>query len=202
MYIYINGPRRPLNELQCPDTGKCGADTARSAHVKNLADLASHHHPALLRFLTARTGSRDEARDVAQDAYAKILAVSSPESVDRLAGYLWKTAGNLAAERRRTRTTRARLDVVALFDPEERAPSAEALASVQESIALLQKAIASLPSRYAEAFMLRVIEERSFKEVAERMNVSVRWAMEYVARALKHCHAFLNDAELGVRASA
>lgn len=167
-----------------------------------LAEVASQHHRALVQFLTARTGSREEAREVAQEAYAKILALRDPEAVDLLIGYLWRTAGNLALERRRTRATRARLDVVGLFDGEYQAPSAEALASAEERLALIQKAIEALPSRHAEAFMLRVIEERSFKEVAERMNVSVRWAMEYVSRALKHCQTYVDDAEAEVRATA
>jgi RNA polymerase sigma-70 factor (ECF subfamily) len=189
----------PLNNTQSREVVGPGADGARDGCAKQLADLASDHHRALLRFLTARTGSREEAREVAQEAYAKILALDKPETIGLLVGYLWRTAGNLAAERRRTRAARARLDVVGLFNAEDQAPSAEALVCAEQRLALLQKAIEGLPPRYSEAFMLRVIEERSFKEVAERMNVSVRWAMESVARALKHCQDYLDAAEAAAR---
>jgi len=174
-----------------PPEAHCEVD----GHAKQLADLARDHHRALLRFLTARTGSQDEAREVAQEAYAKMLALDKPETIGFLVGYMWKTAGRLAAERKRTRATRARLDTVALYNAENQAPSAESLVYTQQRLALLEKAVDELPPKCLEAFILRVIEERSFKEVAKQMNISERWAMEYVARALEHCQGYLDAAE-------
>jgi DNA-directed RNA polymerase specialized sigma24 family protein len=131
-----------------PDPGEaddCEPPLERDGHTKALAELARDHHRALLRFLTARTGSQDEALEVAQEAYAKMLALDHPETVGFLAGYMWKIAGNLANERKRQRANRARLDLVALFEPEKHAQSAEALVYTQQRLELLEKAIR--PSR-------------------------------------------------------
>jgi RNA polymerase sigma factor (sigma-70 family) len=171
----------------------------REGHTKALADLARDHHRALLRFLTARTGSQEEAREVAQEAYAKMLALDHPETVGFLAGYMWKIAGNLATERKRQRATRARLDQVALFETEKFAPSPEALLYANQRLELLEKAIGELPPKCLEAFILRVLDERSFREVAERMNIGERMAMMYVARALEYCQNYLDAAEASRR---
>src|SRR5271154_7116312 len=53
-------------------------------------DVYRAHHPALLRFLRARTGSLDEARDVAQEAFRKLLELEHLDDVSFLAGFLWK----------------------------------------------------------------------------------------------------------------
>jgi RNA polymerase sigma factor (sigma-70 family) len=173
----------------------CEPPLERDGHTKALAELARDHHRALLRFLTARTGSQDEALEVAQEAYAKMLALDHPETVGFLAGYMWKIAGNLANERKRQRANRARLDLVALFEPEKHAQSAEALVYTQQRLELLEKAINELPPKCLEAFVLRVIEEQSFKEVAQRMDIGERMAMIYVARALEYCQSCLDAAE-------
>lgn len=69
-----------------------------------LEDLARNHHKALVRFLTLRTGSREDAQEVAQEAYAKLLARErQPGTISFLAGYLWRVAANLAGERKRRR---------------------------------------------------------------------------------------------------
>jgi RNA polymerase sigma factor (sigma-70 family) len=178
-----------------PERAELDSPAKQEVHTKALADLARDHHWALLRFLAARTGSQDEAREVAQEAYAKMLALDRPETVGFLAGYLWKIAGNLAAERKRQRATRARLDEVALFDVEKSAPSPETHVYASQRLELLEKAIGELPPKWLEAFILRVLEERSFREVAERMNIGERMAMVYVARALEHCQNYLDAAE-------
>ncbi len=169
----------------------------REEHTKALAALAKNHHRALLRFLRGRMGSAHDAEEVAQEAYAKMLALDRPEAVGFLVGYLWKIAGNLALDRRKRSAAQARLDPVALFEPEEwthrRSPESELY--IQQRLELVQQALAELPAKHREAFILRVLEERSFRDVGERLNVGERMAMMYVARALQYCQTYLHAAE-------
>jgi RNA polymerase sigma factor (sigma-70 family) len=170
----------------------------KRAHNKALADLARNHHRALVRFLTARVGSWDEAREIAQEAYARVLALDLPDTVGFLAGYVWKTARNLATDRGRQKAARSRLDELAHRGVETHAPSAEAVTYTHQRLELLLKAVDELRRlrpRWHEAFILRIVEERSFKEVAHRMNIAERNAMEYVAKALRHCQSCLDGAE-------
>src|SRR5579862_6420761 len=63
---------------------------------KALAKLAREHHRALVHFLLARVGSKDRAEELAQETYAKVLALDAPKAVSFLAGYVWRTAQHLA----------------------------------------------------------------------------------------------------------
>jgi len=160
-----------------------------------LAQLARDHYRALVRFLRARTGSNEEAAEVAQEAFARMLSLDRPEAVGFLEGYLWKIAGNLAIDRSRQRATQARLSHLGHFEPEQSLPSPESHFYTQQRLELLEAAIGNLRHRPREAFILRVIEELSFKEVAARMNVTVEGAKFLVAQALEYCQTYLDAAE-------
>jgi RNA polymerase sigma-70 factor (ECF subfamily) len=110
---------------------------------------------------------------------------------------MWKIASNLVLERQRQRANRARLDQTILFQPAETfcAPSPESLLYTEQQLKLVEEALNQLPPKCVEAFVLRIVEERSFQEVAGHMGVSERMAKLYVARAAQFCQSYLNAAE-------
>jgi RNA polymerase sigma-70 factor (ECF subfamily) len=61
------------------------------------------HNASLLRFLQARLSSAQDAREVAQEAYVRLLQLDSPGAIGFLRAYLFKTAANLATDRLRHR---------------------------------------------------------------------------------------------------
>ena len=58
-----------------------GRARAHAARVAALSEFVRNRHEALLRFFTLRTGSREEAKDLVQCAYVKVLAVDRPERI-------------------------------------------------------------------------------------------------------------------------
>lgn len=185
-------PGDPLADREC---APCDSSLAREGHTKALADLYRDHHRSLLRILTARTGSRDTAKEVLQEAYAKMLELDRPETVSFLKGYLWKLARNLATNRGSREATRARLDPVALLGREEFAPSPEAILCEQQRLELLERAIDKLSPKVLEAFILRVQHGLTFKQVGKRMNIGERMAQLHIAAALRHFHKYLTASE-------
>jgi RNA polymerase sigma factor (sigma-70 family) len=171
------------------------SSSGREEHAKALADLARDHDRNLLRFLTVRTGSADAAKEVLQEAYAKLLELDRPETVSFLKGYLWKLAKNLAINRSKQRANRVRLDRVALFGMQDSAPSPEALLCEQQRLELMERAIDKLPPKCLGAFVLKVQHGLTYKEVAERLNIAPRTAQLHVAQALKYCQAYLDAAD-------
>ena len=163
------------------------------AHSKALAEIARNHHSALLRFLVARTGSTQEAQEVAQEAYARMLALDRPGTVSYLERYLWKIADHIATDRQRHRAVRERLDPVAFSETETFERSPEAVVDVGQQMAILRRALDELTPKCLEAFHLRVLQEMSFDQVGAQMGISARMAKKYVARALEHCQHSLDD---------
>jgi RNA polymerase sigma-70 factor (ECF subfamily) len=61
----------------------------------------------------------------------------------------------------------------------------------RERIRLLARAIAALPPQCAKVFILRKMQGMSQKEIAVRLNISVRTVENHVAVGLSRCRAFM-----------
>jgi len=63
---------------------------------------------ALIRFLTARTGSPSEAEDIVQDIFLKVQAID-PSEIENPTAFLYRLASNLFVDKLRSaRRRRAR----------------------------------------------------------------------------------------------
>ena len=151
-----------------------------------LADVDHRQRRPLLRFLARRTGSTDEAEDILQEAYARILAAAHPGAIDTLDRYLWRAAMNVMTDHGRARQRRTHLTETLAVQAEQWAPSAEIVADAQERLALTGAAVNALPPRCAESFALRIVRGLPFEEVGSAMHISTRMAKIYVARTLRY----------------
>src|SRR3569833_3418857 len=71
--------------------------------------LFQEHNRALVRKQTARLHCEQEARDVAQEAYVRLLQLEEPGAVSFLKAYLFRIASNLAVDRIRQRAVHGRV---------------------------------------------------------------------------------------------
>ncbi len=149
----------------------------------------------LKRFLTYRLGSAEEARDVAQEAYARLLTLDRTDTSSLLLYRLWRIATNLAKDRIKLRAIRRRIEPIALFDPIVSTPSPEPLCVAHEQIELVRRALKDLPPRCQLAFTLRMFDDLPFEDIAKCVGVDLRTAKRYVARAMAHCQHVINTAE-------
>ena len=176
-------PERPTPIARAAAKSSRPPSTAVSASA--LSGVDQRQRRALLRFLTRRTGSPEEAEDILQDAYARILAAVHPGQIDTLDRYLWRAAMNVMTDHGRSRQRRAHLSETLIVRAEPFAPSAEVVADAQERLALTGAAVTALPPRCIEAFQLRILQGLPFEEVGHAMHISARMAKIYVARTLR-----------------
>lgn len=161
-----------------------------------LAEISRNHHAALVRFLTLRTGSVEDAKELVQEAYAKMLALDRPGTISFLAGYLWRIAVNLAIDRGRQRALHERYTQTALPRAETREVSAETTVEARQRLAIVERAIGELPARCFQAFVLHVLQGLTFDEVGREMRISGRMAKKHLARALEYLQTCLDEADV------
>lgn len=159
-----------------------------------LVDLWMEIRPALVRFLTARTGSAATAEDLAQDVWLRLQALpeTAAAEVRQPRAFLYRLAGNLALDRSKAQRRAGARDLdwrrahVAGDDDEAGdAPSAEDAVWARLKLERVMAAIERMPPKAAEAFRLHRIGGLSQAEVAERMGVSRSAVEKYVAASLK-----------------
>src|ERR1051325_9382794 len=75
-----------------------------------VARLFEEHNRALISFLTLRLHSPQDAKEVAQEAYVRLLELDRTGAVSFLRAYLFRIAANLAVDRIRRQIVRRRLE--------------------------------------------------------------------------------------------
>jgi RNA polymerase sigma factor (sigma-70 family) len=158
--------------------------------------LFREHNHALIGFLLGRVNSQQEAQEIAQEAYVRMLELDTAGAVGFLRAYLFKLAANLAVDRARQRTNHARLQKI-WVDPFEyisQEPSAERGASARQELQLVRHFMTELPPRCRVAFYLHRFRNRSVPDIAVIVGVTERMVRIYIQQALVHCRMRLDAA--------
>lgn len=167
-----------------------GSGDARALEVER---LFRDHNDSLIRFLTLRLHSRQEAREVAQEAYVRLLQLERTDVSGFLRAYLFRIAGNLAIDRLRRRATEVRSQEAELFTGLfNRPPEPEALAMQGERVAQVRAFLGELPQPVRDAFLMFRTEDMDQETIAGRLGISDRMVRNHVARALMYCRLRLD----------
>jgi RNA polymerase sigma factor (sigma-70 family) len=162
------------------------------ARNSTLSQLFVEHNQALISFLTTRL-TEAEAREVAQESYARLLRLDQPETLSFLRAYLFKTAANLSVDLLRHRSTlRITEPQLKFLDELASEPTPEELAAREQEARLAAGFLQELPEPCGRAFLLYRVYEHSLGEVAREMGVSERMIRYYVVQAMSHCQTRLS----------
>jgi RNA polymerase sigma-70 factor (ECF subfamily) len=156
------------------------------------AKLFTESRQALLSYIRRFVGSRETAKEIVQEAFLRTYRQG--ESVTTLRAFLFSTARNLAANEYRHQRTVERASEADLQDlgAHEACESLESGLIRDERNRLVQEAINRLSPQCRAAFTLRIFHECSYKEVAERLGISVKTVEKHIARAMRETNSYLN----------
>ncbi len=117
----------------------------------------------------------DEARDVVQDAFAKLCQQPWPDIEGHAVAWLYKTCRNQAVDlaRREVRMNSlfSKTDVTHLSDQAARQPDEAAVRD--EQIDLVRTQLGALPDRQQEILRLRLHDGLSYRQIAEVTGLTV-----------------------------
>ena len=155
---------------------------------EHLNALYSNHHSWLVSLLQRRLGCADDAADLAQDAFIRLLL--RPKDFDSAGGaraYLTTVAKGLCIDLWRRREVEQAWLAAIVAKPEVFAPSPEHTAIVLETLYDLDSMLRCLPQKVAKAFILSQLDGLTYRDIAERLDVSERMVKKYMARAMYEC---------------
>ena len=157
--------------------------------------LFREYYDELLGYLTLRLRSRDEARDLTQETFARVLAQDSSVPIKQPRAFLYKTAVNLTIDlfRRKQRHTEESLDAKELRDVLVTPAQQCALVESKEESRLLYDAVLELPPRCREVFLLHLFKDLSHAEIAAHFGISKSMVEKHILRATVHCRERLKD---------
>jgi len=143
---------------------------------------ASDHVDRLFRAAWALSGSRQDAEDLVQETYARVLAKPRFLRSEDDLGYLLRTLRNTFLNQKRTESRRLRtaplpdeLDVVA--DPHATDPATAVEAGE------VYEAVAALPADYRDVLVAVDVTGLSYKETARALRIPEGTVMSRLYRA-------------------
>jgi RNA polymerase sigma-70 factor (ECF subfamily) len=161
----------------------------------SLARQAGPLRQSLARFFRRRVPDQAEVEDLVQEVFARVVARDSRSRVDHLGGYVFQTAASVLADRARRRFARRAEDHVE-FDPDQHGDvdvDVERLLTGREDLRAATAALLSLPERTRTIFVLHRLEGCGYREIGQRLGISVSAVEKHMARAVRHLTQHLKD---------
>lgn len=150
----------------------------------------------LVAYLTTRLRSAQEAKEVAQEAYVRLLEIKHPGVPCLLRAYLFKTATHLAIDRLRRRAVR---HAVEQSDVSERLTVTDAIGTdPAEHLAERQRAerligfLQELSVKCRRVFDLHRLQGMAQRDVGTRLGLSERMVRRYVTYTIVYCRLRLD----------
>jgi RNA polymerase sigma-70 factor (ECF subfamily) len=170
-----------------------------SAVTDSIETLAHRHYAELLRVLRARLPNEQDAADLAQESYARLLRYEGRYNGEELRRILFRIASNLLTDhwrwsRLRDATTHLPIDDLELDSGE---PSEDRKLAAEQRLARLEKVVLAMPEKRRAAFILSRIQGLTNAEVARRCGISVKTVEKHLSLALAECRAQAGDDDLG-----
>jgi RNA polymerase sigma-70 factor (ECF subfamily) len=159
-----------------------------------VVDAVSRFSGGLLRYLRRRLGNTADARDVAQETYARLLRVDRTDLIRDPQSYIFRIAANLAYEfELHQRRERTRLDEPSMVEELQRlqSHSPEEQAELAANMARLNRVMANLPQRHRAALILHRRDGMTYEEIAAQLGTSVHMVKKYITAGLQRCRSGL-----------
>lgn len=162
-------------------------------HVPDTVEtLARRHYAELLR---VRLRSEQEAADLAQEAYARLLRYEGQFTGDELRRTLFRIASNLLTDRWRWSRLRSADTHLPIDDlsVESSEPRHDRRLAAEQQLARLEEVILAMPEKRRTVFILSRIQGLSNSEVAEHCRISIKTVEKHLSIALAECRAEVGD---------
>lgn len=184
----------PLGFL--PTSSRDSSPVAQWAEQIRLGDAQAFEalfrslHAPLVRFADGLAGEAAEADDLVQEAFVRLWERRTTLDADRsVRALLYRTVRNLAYNRTRDRSRRRHLLEARVLP--DAAPRADLVLEARHTAEHLRRAVAALPERQREAFLLTRVEGLSHADVADVMGIAAATVNVHLVRALKALRASL-----------
>lgn len=154
--------------------------------------LAAEHNEDLIRYISRRVRSVADARDVAQEAYVRLLRLERKDLIREPRSYLYRIAANVLYEFQ----LKQRADQAGMLRWHNESGSA-AEGGVDPQIELLalrrvmESTLAQLSPKCRAVLILHRRDGLTYQEIAGQIGISSSMVKKYLIQGLRHCREAL-----------
>lgn len=159
---------------------------SKSVRRQREAFIARYEGP-LRAYFAKRVDRREDVDDLFQELMSRLWSFDGERVIENPDGYIFQAAANLLKERYRKAGTRnSAVAEIPFFQTASEEITPERILQGKEELRLLEQALAELPPRTRTVFLLHRYEGFKYREIAERIGVSVSAVEKHIAAAMRH----------------
>ena len=152
-----------------------------------LRRLSEAYRQPLQRYFQRRVATREEAEDLTQEVFLRLVRRPDAEQIDNPEAFLFRTAVNLLRDRaRRGKTFFSHLAEISDHQDRFEALSPERVLEGRQSLNSALRILEELDERTRDVFILHRLEGLKYAEIANLYGVSVSSIEKYIIKALAH----------------
>jgi RNA polymerase sigma factor (sigma-70 family) len=147
------------------------------------------YHDSLIQFLRQRLRVPEDAFDVAQEAYIRMMQYQDSRQIRSPSSMLFRIAINVANDLGRAELARGAANQCSVDDLDivSDAPSVERQLTASEDLALLYTVIEELPPKCRQVFLLSRVRRMTYGQIAVRCGISKKMVEKHISHALAVC---------------
>lgn len=188
------------------DSDRALVGRVKAGDATAFTTLHRRYYPKIYRFAYLRTGSSEDAADIASETFCRAmqrLAAFEFRRGDSLYPWLHQIAGNLVIDQARARPAGRVLSLDAQLAEDlesflnclaDEGPTAHDLLEAKEIHALVREAVEHLPADQARAIQFRFFADLSIRDIAKEMDRSEGAIKSLLHRALQGLRDRLKEA--------
>lgn len=185
-------------DVVADDAATHGNDSLVRSAAAQLGQAYLACRQELLRYVHGHVRCPEMSSDIAQETFVKALA-TPPGSIREPRAFLFRTARNLSIDYLRHQKIRAEAEdgTTEIEKLASHSPPAEAALHARRQMDILKAALADLPQKRREIFMLHRFDGASHAELAAMYGLSRNMIEKHVIAAVAHCRKRLQEWESG-----
>jgi RNA polymerase sigma-70 factor (ECF subfamily) len=153
--------------------------------------LYENSYRELFAFLLRRATTREQAQDMSQETYIRMMRIDRIDLIEQPKAYLFRIAANTVYEMR-IKSNRHFEKVTFPFDevedvasPDEHDPQLHF--ERKEAVSQLEFIIKDLPPIYQSVLLMRKRDGLTHIEISDKLQISIHTVRKYLTRAVSEC---------------
>ena len=176
------------------------AKQEEASRLKRVESAIRANRVVLRRWVSKKLGDDETAQEIVQESCARVWNYARENAINAPRALLFKTAANLTANEHQRRRRWRWVQPISGNDAGEEidiacdAPTPERISIDRDRYAVSLAVIDAMPDKIRRAFVLSRFEDLTYREIADRMDVSVSSVEKYIIEAIRTLKDALDDA--------
>lgn len=176
-------------------TDTCGVHLLRNSpgHAREAGAKSARQYHRLLRFVRGRLADEQDARELAQEAYLRLLRASQSKLINDPEAYLYRIARNLLYEWYTSLPPpNEPLEESELPGPDLRV---EESVEIAQQIDRLNKVLTQLSPKCRAVVLMHRRDGMTYAEIGAALGISSSMVKKYLSQGLAHCRTSMSRSD-------